>query len=416
MSQRFSIPSLVRSLAFGLLFAAASWGFAQDDEDAPPPPKKKEGVQITFLPPPMQGVLSLGIYTADGKLTRVLHREATEKAFVIGLNGLITQWDGKNDKGEQLPAGKYLAKGWMTGDLGVDGVAFYGNDWFKEDGPRFTQALRFQKAEDGSWQVVLQDTAGKEQAVTVAAETSANAKSTVEITLTEGVLSIKQGETQVKAPLDEGEKVLKASVGFGGNVWAIVEKESGREVRSYSPAGEFLRRLAYRESEPVPFDLVASTSTERVLLLERNTGGQRFRILSQPESTAEGSTWKTIDERQILASDRFESVASRLDRARNVNPTPFVKVSSKLNPLLQNARTEVEIQAVPGPDGAVLVTSDGLPLTQITETKGLKWCVLVREGKSLTLFESDGSVVEEFKISKPENLMSFDAGEYTFKR
>jgi hypothetical protein len=76
----------------------------------------------------------------------------------------------------------------------------------------------------------------------------------------------------------------------------------------------------------------------------------------------------------------------------------------------------VQIQAVPGPEGVVLMTSDGLPLARITDAKGLKWCALVRDGKTLTLFQSDGTIVEEFKIGKPENLMAFDAGEYTFKR
>ena len=89
---------------------------------------------------------------------------------------------------------------------------------------------------------------------------------------------------------------------------------------------------------------------------------------------------------------------------------------SKLNPLLQNERSEVTLQSTIAPEGAVLATADGLPLFQLTERQNLKWTVLVKEGKSLTLFQSDGAVVEEFKIAHPENLMSFDAGEYTLKK
>jgi hypothetical protein len=211
----------------------------------------------------------------------------------------------------------------------VDGVAFHGNDWLKEDGPRYTEALQLKKGEDGGWQVVLRDADAREHPVPVAAETSAPGEiASVEASITEGELTISQGDKRVKAPLEEGEKVVKASVGFGNNVWAIVETPSGREVRSYSSTGEFLRRLAYKKEEPVPFDLAASTSAERVLLLERNEREQRFRILAQPESTQEGSTWKTIDQKRILASNRFEEVANALGRDEVPKAEAFVKVTS----------------------------------------------------------------------------------------
>jgi hypothetical protein len=205
-------------------------------------------------------------------------------------------------------------------------------------------------------------------------------------------------------------------VGFGGNVWAIIETTAGREVRSYSAAGEFLRRLAYRADEPAPFDLAASSAAEAVLLLERNDAEQRYRMLAQPESTAEGSTWKTIDQKRIVVSDSFASVAGHLRRAEPLQPEATVKFSSKPNPLLQNERSELQLQAAVTAEGAMLTTADGLPLGQVTEAKSLKWVVLVREGKSLLLFQSDGTIVEEFKIGNPDNLMSFDAGEYTLKK
>jgi hypothetical protein len=279
-------------------FAAAA--FAQ--EDAVPAPPRKPGVQITFLPPPMQGSISLGIYDRAGKLVRVLHREATEKDFVIGLNGLITRWDGKDDKGEALPPAKYAARGWMTGDLAIDGVAFHGNDWVKDDGPRFVEALRFKKGDDARWQVVLRAADGQEHSVPVSAE--------------QPELSGDQtAEKRVPPVLAEGEKELKSMIGFGGNLWLIVETPAGREVRSYSQAGEFLRRLAYQADEPAPFDLAASTAQETILLLEKSAREQRFRILGQPEVKGDASAWKIIEQKRIVASDTFESVARELGRA-----------------------------------------------------------------------------------------------------
>jgi hypothetical protein len=79
-------------------------------------------IRISFVPPPLEGRISLGIYDAMGKLVRVLHQEADLNEFKIGVDALITQWDGKNDNGEDLPAGKYHARGYLVGPLKVEEI------------------------------------------------------------------------------------------------------------------------------------------------------------------------------------------------------------------------------------------------------------------------------------------------------
>ena len=68
----------------------------------------------------MEGTISLGIYDTTGKLVRVLHQEAQLNEFTIGADALVTQWDGKNDDGEDLPAGKYRARGYLVSALKVE--------------------------------------------------------------------------------------------------------------------------------------------------------------------------------------------------------------------------------------------------------------------------------------------------------
>lgn len=51
---------------------------------------------------------------------RVLHRAADLNEFKVGADALMTQWDGKNDNGEDLPAGKYHARGYLVGALKVE--------------------------------------------------------------------------------------------------------------------------------------------------------------------------------------------------------------------------------------------------------------------------------------------------------
>ncbi|MFN2509673.1 MAG: hypothetical protein ABR589_12995, partial [Chthoniobacterales bacterium] len=91
-------------------------------------------VRITFLPPPIEGTISLGIYDPAGKLLRVLHRESEIEEFEIGSDALGTTWDGKNDAGEAMPSGKYYARGYAVGDLEIAGVGFHFNDWVSDDG------------------------------------------------------------------------------------------------------------------------------------------------------------------------------------------------------------------------------------------------------------------------------------------
>jgi hypothetical protein len=100
-------------------------------ESVTPPPVPEQtpsasparSIRISFVPPPLEGRISLGIYDAKGKLVRVLHQEADLNEFKIGADALVTQWDGKNDNGEDLPAGKYHGRGYLVGPLKVEDLS-----------------------------------------------------------------------------------------------------------------------------------------------------------------------------------------------------------------------------------------------------------------------------------------------------
>src|SRR5439155_7724087 len=92
-------------------------------ESGTPPPSPEQtpsasparNVRISFVPPPLEGRISLGIYDTQGKLVRVLHHEAKLNEFKIGADALVTQWDGRNDDDEDSPAGKYHSRGYLVG-------------------------------------------------------------------------------------------------------------------------------------------------------------------------------------------------------------------------------------------------------------------------------------------------------------
>src|SRR5436189_4865808 len=109
---------------------------------SPPPSDPARNIRVSFVPPPLDGTISLGIYDAKGKLVRVLFREADINEFTIGSDALSTTWDGKDDAGDNVPAGKYSAHGFVVGDLGIEGVGFFFNDFVTSDDSARIRHLR----------------------------------------------------------------------------------------------------------------------------------------------------------------------------------------------------------------------------------------------------------------------------------
>jgi hypothetical protein len=121
------LPILVACLFANAMLAQESpTSTATSEESVSPSPTvtassaATRSVPLRFVPPPMDGTISLGIWDANDQLVRVLHRESKTDNFTIDENALKTTWDGKNDAGEDLPAGKYRARGYLVGKLKVE--------------------------------------------------------------------------------------------------------------------------------------------------------------------------------------------------------------------------------------------------------------------------------------------------------
>ena len=82
-----------------------------------PSPSPARSVRVSFVPPPMEGTINLGIYDQAGKIVRVLHQNAQLNDFTIGADALVTRWDGKDDGHLDLPSGRYRARGYLVGPL-----------------------------------------------------------------------------------------------------------------------------------------------------------------------------------------------------------------------------------------------------------------------------------------------------------
>jgi len=107
-------------LRLAVLLAIAT--IAKGQEISPPPNPTATPdriVRISFVPPPLDGKISLGIYDQSGRLVRVLHQEADFDEFTIGADALSTKWDGKDDEEHDLPGGKYSARGFLVAPMKI---------------------------------------------------------------------------------------------------------------------------------------------------------------------------------------------------------------------------------------------------------------------------------------------------------
>ena len=114
------MTKMVLALAVG--FLATSILLAQETSPSPSPSPTTtptRSVRISFVPPPLEGKISLGIYDQSGRLVRVLQQEAEFEEFSIGADALTTKWDGKDDDEHDLPAGKYSARGFLIAPMKV---------------------------------------------------------------------------------------------------------------------------------------------------------------------------------------------------------------------------------------------------------------------------------------------------------
>src|SRR5438874_8890315 len=111
-------------LALTIGFLAISFLRAQEMSSSPGPSVTPvRSVRISFVPPPLEGKISLGIYDESGRLVRVLHQEAEFDEFTIGADALTTKWDGKDDDEHDLPAGKYSARGFLVAPTKIEQIS-----------------------------------------------------------------------------------------------------------------------------------------------------------------------------------------------------------------------------------------------------------------------------------------------------
>jgi hypothetical protein len=394
-----NIPATLALVAF----AAISLAQESPAPESVPSPAPARNIRVSFVPPPLEGTISLGVYDAKGKLVRVLFREADINEFKIGQDALSTSWDGKDDAGENVPPGKYSAHGFVVGDLKIEGVGFYFNDWITSaDAPRFSR---------------IRTIAMQEEDLLLGVDLVPRGAGHVLYDVASKTTKMKEGAGDMEP--------LTAIAGRNGTRWVIERAEDGdgtSELKQFASTGELLRRLAVPADDPQPKAIAGSTSEDKIYLLEENNASQRVRGLSLIAAKSEGreqtiSEWKVDFEKWIVTHKDFSLVDGKpVAAAGNANLPEKVKIKLRPNPLLNDDRASVEVAVGVDANGSFLKTSDGLPLCTVSETKALGRAVAASQvANTLNVFQDDGAVVEQFRVTRVDQMMSFDCGGFELK-
>jgi hypothetical protein len=370
-------------------------------------------VPLRFALPPLEGTISLGIYDANGKLVRVLHREDEIAEFTPGHDALETNWDGMDDNGHPLPNGKYHGRGYLVGDLRVEGIDYFFNDWVTdENSPHILRLTQL-------WM--------KNGELIADAELVGEKKATFICDQTTGAL---RGEAAAPAGMHchhiaTFPNVLDCAEGKDGSIWFVdfPDAQSPRQVRQLAKDHEVLRRLDYVADDPQPERIEASLTEEKIFLVERNQLLERFRGLTLVRTLADGdngavSDWKSLFEKKIIAHKNFSLENGKpIAASANAPPEPE-KITQKLrpDPLEHDQPGKVELAIGFDEDGSFLETHDGLPLRTISNSPNLTRTLLGRPNDStIDVFQDDGAVVEQFRVSNLAQMIAFDCGEFELK-
>jgi hypothetical protein len=393
---------MTRRIVLAVLAASLAGDLTAQESPSPSPTPAARNIRVSFVPPPLDGTISLGVYDEKGRLVRVLFREADINEFDIGSDSLSTTWDGKDDAGEDVPPGKYTAHGFVVGDLKIEGVGFFFNDWISSaEGPRFSRIRSLTMQGENLLLTVDLVPPGAGHILYDVADKS---------------LKLKDADSEAVSSPAASEP--GSTAGRDGSRWVI----EGTDVKQVSSGGEVLRRLPISPAEPRPKAIAASLTADRIFLLEENETKQRVRALSLATTKSEGaersiSEWKVDFEKSIVAHRDFSLVDGKPVASPAGPGVPDkVKVKLQANPLLNDDRVTVEMMIGLDGDGSFIKSADGLPLCTISETQNLGRALLILHGaNTLDVFQDDSAVIEQFRVTGIDQMMSFDCGGFELK-
>ncbi len=228
---------------------------------------------MRFALPPLQGTISLGIYDGSGKLVRILHREDAISDFTAGNDALETEWDGNDEEGHPLPNGKYNARGYVVGDLKVEGIDYFFNDWVKDEKSPHIRRLGQLWMENGELRVDAELAGGKTTSSSAIKRSGAILR---EVAPTEGRTAIRSRPLQTSCTRLIARRAKTAPPGS----WMLSMKPNHVRSNNCPRSTKCCAGLIMWVTIHKPERIEASTSSEKIFLVEQSRILQRLRGLA----------------------------------------------------------------------------------------------------------------------------------------
>ena len=339
--RRMALPR-VCAFVLALVFAASPLHAA--------PPDTQE---IAFAVPG-QGLITLGVFNKAGKLVRTLHAMDGEEAFRIGLNGYITQWDGRDDAGQKVPAGRYFLRGYLIGDVALEGEAFHFNDWVSSgESPMPRRIEDFVMLPGGDLVLAGRNAGGQgfcgrysdEQGFIWSRDMERAGKSSILLAATNRAAVTHSSQGWMAFSLDDGSDVPLAGMPADSVPAALaadnerVSYSEGDVIKTLSPDGALTQTVAPARFERLAAaeNAVAGSSGGFVWL---SSGGEAFAKIPVPASVnalsfGEGKTlWFTgtsmdPDASPVVAQMNFEGGILRALVPKHGDPLPVLVRASR---------------------------------------------------------------------------------------
>jgi hypothetical protein len=238
-------------------------------------------------------------------------------------------------------------------------------------------------------------------------------RSTVILGTGAGKLWRVDGQRAVPLETDDPKPLLDLAAGREDTAWLLVKEGDQALVRQLDVRSREVRDLELPPDLHGATRLSAARDNDALLLLIKTGDGERVVGLRYQAAHAQQSIWEKWFDRARQNFCGFDLKDGKVIPANDPGDSPPVPIQPADNPL-ENARQQVfQLAIYADSSGTWLVNSDGLPICQVSKTKGVRQVKWFPDGKNgMRVFASDGRVVEEYHVTGLENLFRFDAGSF----
>jgi hypothetical protein len=238
-------------------------------------------------------------------------------------------------------------------------------------------------------------------------------RSTVILGTEAGKLWRVDGQRAVPLETDDPKPLLDLAAGREDTAWLLVKEGDQALVRQLDVRSREVRDLDLPPDLRGATRISAARDSDALLLLIKTGDEERVVGLRHQQARAQQSIWEKWFDRARQNFSGFSLTNGQVIPANDPGESPPVLIKAADNPL-ESARQQVfQLTVYADSSGTWLVTGDGLPICQVSKTKGVKQVKWLYDGKNgMRVFASDGRVVEEYHVTGLENLYRFDAGSF----